>query len=144
MTVRLASYLWLSVVALAPLPFGSNDLAVIAVWCGALGVAAVLATPAIGRTEAGLTVAIVAVAAIVGWIVVHLRSRHGLRSLRDEPTASKCGHAITPKGYTEGVAGGLTATLRRRLVVSPEHAIIETSLPLPTKAGGPNTIGNPP
>jgi len=69
MSVRIASYLWLSVVALA-LPFGSNDLGVIAVWCGALGVAAVLATPAIGRTEAGLTVAIVAVAAVVGWVVV--------------------------------------------------------------------------
>jgi O-antigen ligase len=58
------------VVALAPLPFGSNDHGVVAVWCGALGVAAVLATPAIGKAEAALIVAIVAVAAIVGWVVV--------------------------------------------------------------------------
>ena len=84
MSVRLSSYLWLGVVALAPLPFGSNDPGVIAVWCGALGVAAVLATPAIGRTEAGLTVAILAVAAIIGWIVVE-QSQPGTWLAREAP-----------------------------------------------------------
>ncbi len=65
MSARLSSYLWMGVVALAPLPFGSNDAGVVALWCGVLAVALVLAAPAIGRKEAGLVIAVVSFAAIV-------------------------------------------------------------------------------
>ena len=84
MSVRLSSYLWLGVVALAPLPFGSNDLGVVAVWCGALGVAAVLATPAIGKNAAGPIIAMLAVAAIIGWIVAE-QSQPGTWLAREWP-----------------------------------------------------------
>jgi O-antigen ligase len=70
MLVRLSSYIWMGVVALAPLPFGSNDLVVIAAWCGALGAASILAVPAIGKTAVAPIAAILAIAALFGWIVV--------------------------------------------------------------------------
>jgi O-antigen ligase len=84
MLVRLSSYLWMGVVALAPLPFGSNDLVVIAVWCGALGTASILAVPAIGRTAVVPIFAILAIAAMVGWVVVE-QSLPGTWLAREAP-----------------------------------------------------------
>jgi O-antigen ligase len=42
---RFSSYLLFGVVALAPLPFGSTDAIIVAVWCMVLGVATAAATP---------------------------------------------------------------------------------------------------
>jgi O-antigen ligase len=68
---RVSSFLLSATIVLAPLPFGSTDNAVIAVWCGVLGVAVVFASPQNLRREQLAPLAAVAVVVAAYFIVLH-------------------------------------------------------------------------
>ena len=74
-------------VALAPLPFGSTDKVVIALWCVVLGAAVVLASPRQLRREQLLPLAAVAVVVVAYLLVLH-------EQLASEPWSGAAPHPI--------------------------------------------------